>query len=395
MLVYRYRLTEPLRRDLRRLDDLRARLDAQPRLRVWRGRTRRELEAEAVAASTSMEGVAVTVDEVRRILAGDRPRSVSAQDAGLVEGYRDAMNFVLRRADDPHFQWQSELVLGIHYRVMAGDYSHGAGRVRTGQNRLVDAAAQRAVYLPPPPESVPTLLAELAEWAQSPVEIPVPVVAALVHVRLAGIHPFSDGNGRTARILSSLAMHRGGFKGPEFTSLEEWWGRHREGYYAAFISLGSEWDPDTDVTAFVEAHVRAQALQVEALSLRLSTERHLWLTLEELVRHEVRGDPRLANALYDAFMGREVGNRYYRDLADISVASATNDLGRLDAAGVLAAVGAGRSRRYVAGPRLMLLVAGMAGVADEVVDPAQSLEDRRDAVLVALAERVRAAGAGG
>lgn len=395
MIVYRYRLTEPIRRDLGRLDDLRARLDAQPRLRVWRGRTRRELEAEAVAASTSMEGVAVTVDEVRRILAGDRPRSVSAQDAGLVEGYRDAMNFVLRRADDPHFQWQSELVLGIHYRVMAGDYSHGAGRLRTGQKRLVDAAAQRAVYLPPPPESVPTLLAELAEWAQSPRDTPVPVVAALVHVRLAGIHPFSDGNGRTARILSSLAMHRGGFKGPEFTSLEEWWGRHREDYYAAFICLGSEWDPDTDVTAFVEAHVRAQTLQVEALSLRLSTERHLWLTLEELVRHEVRGDPRLANALYDAFMGREVGNRYYRDLADVSVATATNDLGRLDGAGLLAAVGAGRTRLYVAGPRLMPLVAAMAGVADEVVDPAQPLEDRRDAVLVALSERVRAAGAGG
>ncbi len=387
--MYSFHLTDCIRADLVRLDELRARLDAQPRLRVWLGRTRRELEAEAVAASTSMEGVAVTVDEVRRILAGDRPRSVSAEDAGLVEGYRDAMNFVLRRADDPDFRWQSELILGIHYRVLAGDYSHGAGRVRTGQNRLVDATAKRAVYLPPPPESVPDLVSDLAEWAQSAGEVPVPVAASLIHVRLAGIHPFSDGNGRTARILASLMMHRGGFRGPEFTSLEEWWGRHRDDYYAAFGCLGNEWDPGIDVTPFVAAHVRAQTLQVEALSLRMSTERHLWLVLEELVRHELRADPRLANALYDAFMGREVGNRYYRDLADVSVATATNDLARMDAAGLLRALGAGRTRRYAAGPRLMSLVAMTAGVARDGIYPEQPVENQRDALLVALADRVR------
>jgi Fic family protein len=393
--VYAFQLTEGIRRDLARLDELRARLDAQPLMRVWLGRTRRELEAEAVAASTSMEGVAVTVDEVRRILAGDRPPSVSVEDAGLVEGYRDAMNFVLRRADDPHFQWQSELVLGIHYRVLAEDYSHGAGRFRTSQNRLVDAMARRQVYLPPPPESVPQLVAELAESAQSALDTPVPITAALVHVRLAGIHPFSDGNGRAARILSSLALYRGGFRRPEFTSLEEWWGRHREDYYAAFACLGSEWDSRTDVTPFVEAHVRAQTCQVEATSLRLSTERHLWMVLEDLVRHDLHGDPRMADALYDAFLGREITNRYYRDLADVSVPTATNDLVRLDAAGLLRALGAGRTRRYVAGPQLMPVVARTAGLEESMIDPDQPVDSQRDTILVGLAERILAGGLGG
>ena len=387
--------TEGIRRDLARLDELRTRFDAQPLMRAWLGRTRRELEAEAVAASTSMEGVAVTVDEVRRILAGDRPRSVSVENAGLVEGYRDAMNFVLRRADDPHFQWQSELVLGIHYRVLAEDYSHGAGRFRTSQNRLVDAMAQRQVYQPPPPEAVPQLVAELAESVQSVRDVPAPIAAALVHVSLAGIHPFSDGNGRTARILSSLVLYRGGFRRPEFTSLEEWWGRHREDYYASFACLGSEWDPHADVTPFVEAHVRAQTCQVEALSLRLSTERHLWMVLEDLVRHDLHGDPRMANALYDAFLGRETTNRYYRDLADVSVPTATNDLVRLDAAGLLRALGAGRTRRYVAGPRLMSLVARTAGLGESTIDPDQPVESQRDTILVGLAERIRAGGFGG
>lgn len=68
--------------------------------RVWASRLRRELEAEAVAASTSMEGVPVIVDEVRRILAGQSPTEVRPEDQALVEGYRQAMEFVLRRADD-------------------------------------------------------------------------------------------------------------------------------------------------------------------------------------------------------------------------------------------------------------------------------------------------------
>jgi Fic family protein len=46
-------------------------------------------------------------------------------------------------------------------------------------------------------------------------------------VAVAAIHPFRDGNGRVARVVASLAMYRGGFNLPEFTSLEEWWGRHR------------------------------------------------------------------------------------------------------------------------------------------------------------------------
>lgn len=87
-----------------------------PVRRAWAGRLRRDLEAEAVAASTSMEGVPVTVEEVHRILAGDRPSETTEEDAALVRGYRDAMSFVLRRADDAAFRWDRELLIGLHDR---------------------------------------------------------------------------------------------------------------------------------------------------------------------------------------------------------------------------------------------------------------------------------------
>jgi len=356
------------------------------------GRLRRDLAAEAVAASTSMEGVPVTVDEVRRILAGDRPPTVSEADAALVAGYRDAMAFVLRRAEAAGFEWHRELFIAIHDRAMGGDFAAGAGDFRSRQVFL-GSAERGLVYAPPAPEDVARLVDELAVWLSASEAVPAPVRAALAHVRLAGIHPFPDGNGRVARIVASLVMVRGGYRRPEFTSLEEWWGAHRTDYYTAFDCLGDRWDADADVTPFVVAHLRAQVTQVEALSLKTATERALWTILEDVVTEDLNAPPRLANALFDAFFGRSVTNRYYRGLADVQAATAASDLRRLEAAGLLRSVGAGRSTTYVGTARL---TAGVAAAADLPAPEANApLEAQRGSIVGGLAERLKGRGAVG
>lgn len=388
--MYAWTITADIAADLERIEELRRTLDLGILPRRWAGRLRRELEAESTAASTAMEGVPVTVDEVRRILAGERPSTVRESDARLVEGYRDAMSFVLRRADDPAFTWQAELILGIHDRVMGGSYASGAGRFREGPVFLAISGEGRAIYEPPPAGAVPGLVSDLAAFAQNDsAGIPAPVLAALVHVRLAGIHPFADGNGRTARVLASLAMYRGGYTRPQFTSLEEWWGAHRGDYYDAFGCLGTSWRDDADVTPFIAVHVRAQRLQVDALSLKEAAERALWGVLEDLVTEDLGMQPRVADALYDGFFGRAVTNRYYRALADVSVATAANDLARLDASGLLAAQGAGRSRSYSGSAALVASVAHAAQLGDPPTG--SPLEGQRQWVLTRLAERVSGA----
>ena len=94
------------------------------------------MEAEATAASVRLEGVSVTADEARRILAGDPPADVSGADVEHVLGYREAMALVLSRADDPGFAYQRELIAAIHRAVMSGSYVGEAGRIRRIQNRL-------------------------------------------------------------------------------------------------------------------------------------------------------------------------------------------------------------------------------------------------------------------
>jgi Fic family protein len=369
------------------LDAWRGRLDYRGALpRRWEGRLRRELEAEAVAASTRMEGVAVTVDEVRRILAGEQPVEVAPEDRELVEGYRQAMSYVLRRADDLAFRWNHELIVGLHDRILAGRFDKGAGRFRTGPAYVVNRLTKTEVFLPPSHEDVPSLVDEACEQMET-VSVHPAVASAWIHVAVAAIHPFADGNGRSARVLSSLTMYRGGFTRREFTSLEEWWGHHLDDYYGAFSCLGSKFDSEADVTPFIRAHVDAQLRQVRALDLRERVQREIWTVLEETAE-DARLNARVANALWDAFFGREVTAGYYRSLADISPATATNDLAACVAAGFLEPQGSRRGRSYFATERLYKLV-GLALGLDDVPGPK---EVSRDRIIMSLSERLRASG---
>lgn len=370
------------------LDESKRLLDLQgPLPRAWAGRLRRDLEVESVAASTRMEGVNVTVEEVRRILAGESPPEVDPEDRDLVAGYRNAMSFVLRQADDPAFSWDRGLIVGLHDRAMAGRFSLGAGRVRTNAPvYIVNRLTGEQVFLPPPGEQVDDLLDRATERMRAGHRHPA-MAAAWIHVAVAAVHPFRDGNGRSARILASLAMFRGGFKRPEFTSLEEWWGRHLETYYGLFDCLGTEFAAEADVTPFMGGHVEAQLHQVRALDIRVRTERQIWTAIEESAE-DAHLDRRVANALWDAFFRRDVTAGYYRALVDVSPATATNDLAAAVASGLLRAKGERRGRRYLPGERLYPAVAQILSIPHVGAD-----ETARDMIVSEIARRLTEAGA--
>jgi Fic family protein len=333
-----------------------------------------------------MEGIAVTVEEVRRILVGDVPPEVTPENAELVRGYRDAMSFVLRRADDPGFRWDRELVVGLHDRVLAGRSSLGAGRLRTGSAYVVDRRSGQVLFAPPDHELVPELVDSVCATLEEDGAHPA-LRSAWVHVATAAIHPFKDGNGRTARVLASLAMYRGGFKLPEFTSLEEWWGRHLPDYYAAFEGLGSTFDTATDTTEFVAAHVEAQLHQTRALDMRRQVQVRLFTAAENVVL-EAGLPRRMVEGVWDAFFGRDVTSRYYRSLTDVSPATAATDLASAVAAGLLRPVGSGRGRKYFAGLRLHQGI----GAALDIITP-ESEDEARALIITRLGEGVAAQGA--
>jgi Fic family protein len=252
--------------------------------------------------------------------------------------------------------------VGLHDRVLAGNYALGAGRLGTGPRWVVDHRTGTEVFVPPPPEDVPGLVDRACERMQQG-HVHAAIASAWIHVAAAAIHPFRDGNGRVCRVLASLAMYRGGFQRREFTSLEEWWGNHLADYYGALACLGDEFDERVDVTPFLVTHANAQLSQIRALDLRRRVERHIWEALEA-VAEDSRLRPRLVNALWDAFFEREVTPAYYIPLAEVSRATATNDLAAAVAAGLLEPRGGGRSRHYVAGPELYEKAASFLGIGE-------------------------------
>jgi Fic family protein len=89
--------------------------------------------------------------------------------------------------------------------------------------------------MPPEAKDVPVLMGEMVFWI-SQVEkekFPVPLIAALVHYQFVTIHPFYDGNGRTARLLATFILHKRGYGLNGFFSLEEQHARDLGGYYKA------------------------------------------------------------------------------------------------------------------------------------------------------------------
>jgi len=169
------------------------------------------LRAESVASSR-IEGLEVGPRrllraEVAREL-GEEPSDVTAIE---VLGNIDAMASTVQSlgAGDPI---TVERILDFHRRLLVGTrLDEYADRTRTKQNWIGgrDYNPCSAEYVPPPPELVDNLLADLCAFCNDD-SLPAVVQAALAHAQFETIHPFADGNGRTGRALIHLILRRRG-----------------------------------------------------------------------------------------------------------------------------------------------------------------------------------------
>lgn len=137
---------------------------------------------------------------------------------------------------------------------------------RDGQNVIRDNRSGAIVYLPPEAQDVADLMRDLVAWiaeALAGQELPVPIVAALAHYQFATIHPYFDGNGRTARLLTTWILHQTSYGLNGIYSLEEYYAANLEGYYRA-LSVGNSHNyyfgrAEGDVTPFVDYFCRGMA----------------------------------------------------------------------------------------------------------------------------------------
>lgn len=344
--------------------------------------------ARAVQGSNSIEGYNASLDDVVAAVDGEPTLGADEETQHALSGYRDAMTYVLQIADDETLDLDEGLLKSLHFMMLKYDLSKNPGRWRPGAVYVRDDKSGEIVYEGAPVEEVSELVAKLFDDLGRD-ECPVMVKAAMAHLNLVMIHPFSDGNGRMARCLQTLVLARDRVLAPVFASIEEFLGRNTDAYYSVLADVGDgSWQPDRDARPWIRFCLRAHYTQVRTMLRRREEIEALWNACLAAVEAK-RLSERCAAGVMDASYGLRLRRRNYRTSVEvvtgeeISDLTASRDLKAMVDAGLLSAVGERRGRYYVAGDEVVALRAEVRDaraprVAD---DPFTLIRERRQLSL--------------
>ena len=201
--------------------------------------------------SNALEGNSLTLTETKVLLedgiaAGGKP----VRDCYEATGHAKAYDFMLSVARSDNLIFTEEMVCIIHRNFYSAIDDERAGRYRTRQAFITGTE-----YVPPTAEEVPVRMKHfVAELNEKRDHLHPVLFAAFAHRRLVDIHPFDDGNGRTARLLMNLVLVN---KGYCVVSIPPVW---RQEYISALVAAQRAKNP-TDVpfnTLIADCELEAQ-----------------------------------------------------------------------------------------------------------------------------------------
>jgi Fic family protein len=206
--------------------------------------------------STQIEGNRLTEAEVEVVAKGGTFPN-RKRDEIEVKNYFIALDYVDEVIQSGAQGITVEMAQTIHGCVMDGKMMPSS--YRDGQNVIRESGSGNMIYMPPEAQDVALLMEELVSWVNDQLiekELPAPLIAGIAHYQFATIHPYYDGNGRTARLLTNLILHLSGYGLKGIYSLEEYYARNLENYYSA-ISVGTSHNyylgrAEADVSHWVE-----------------------------------------------------------------------------------------------------------------------------------------------
>lgn len=232
---------------------------------------RETAKLQTIHYSTQIEGNRLTQDEVKDLISKKKVVSNTGRirDEKEIKGYYTALDYIEKLAKT-NAQITEENIKHIHALVVGGGSSKvKPSEYREGQNVITDSLSGNIVYMPPEAKDVTDLMKEFVSWINTPNDIPIPIVASIIHYQFVTIHPYFDGNGRTARLLTTLALHKGGYDLKGIYSLEEYYAKDLQGYYEA-ITIGNSHNyylgrAEADITKWVEYFINGMAIAFKSV----------------------------------------------------------------------------------------------------------------------------------
>jgi Fic family protein len=157
------------------------------------------------------------------------------------------------------------LLRDAHRLLMDGTRGVGKqpGELRQSQNWIGGTRPGNAAFVPPPPDKLPVLLADLERFIHDRAPgLPSLVRIALVHVQFETIHPFLDGNGRIGRLLIAVLLEDWGLLPEPLMYLSSYLKQHQAEYYRRLAAVRADGDWEGWVVFFLEG-VEAAAAEAE------------------------------------------------------------------------------------------------------------------------------------
>ena len=211
------------------------------------------IRKEALLTS-QIEGTQATLTDLFDEEAGVKVRNT--EDVEEVTNYLRAFRWTQEQLRDPHgLPISVRLLCEAHRRLLDGARGAGKqpGELRRSQNWIGGTRPGNAVFVPPPPEHVPALLADMERFIHgTATDVPPMVNVALIHAQFETIHPFLDGNERIGRLLIAALFEHWGLLSEPLMYLSGYLKQHQAEYYRRLSAIRTEGDWESWVRFFLE-----------------------------------------------------------------------------------------------------------------------------------------------
>jgi Fic family protein len=268
-----YKITAHITKNLMRIEAAKEKSLSLPLTPIVLSSLRQTAKLLTTHYSTMIEGNQLALEEVGKVITLKEHFPGRKKDEKEVLGYYAALA-QLEKYEAQDVKISEEIIQTLHALAMSKGNTHiKPTQYRTGQNVIKDSKTNTVVYMPPEAKDVPMLMQNLVNWINENDDLPCPLVAAIAHYQFATIHPYYDGNGRTARLLTTLILHLGGYGLKGLYSLEEYYAKNLLAYYQA-LTVGPSHNyyfgrAEADITNWIDYFCQGAAISFEKVIIQM------------------------------------------------------------------------------------------------------------------------------
>lgn len=250
----RYTITDRLLANIKRINGLVSELNNKRFPNVVLLEFEKAAQAVSSFASTSIEGNPLPLTEVKKILKS-KPAYIRESEKEVLN-YNQALQDLNKRLKETGVKLSLDLILKIQKQVMEGLLpKFELGRLRQKPVFVNDPITRKVVYLPPDAKDVKPLIEELVIFVDANRDKIDPLIlAGIFHKEMVIIHPFMDGNGRTARLATKVLLAKLGLNTFNLFSFENYYNKNVTRYFQTVGEFGNYYEliGKIDFTSWLE-----------------------------------------------------------------------------------------------------------------------------------------------